>query len=272
MSKTFDKTKALCLGEGALMLVLSVVLGFVKIFSMPLGEVVNMMALIPVIIQSYRWFNLGKFGKVVCVSTALLAGVVQLLIALPGQLALGLEPSKLALKLVLEYILAYTVFGFGGILRDKSNKGIIITSFVVGALAVVPWVVLCTTSHSEVLAQTLAVSKWFSIATAVVVVVITALSWALKDKIHQSGFGITGALAVGYFCRIVLSTVATLLTVTPQVAGEIGVFKFSVLYNLTYLVPEVVVSALFLIAFCAIIDMDAESINVRMKNNPVFKG
>ena len=115
--------------EGALMVALAQVLGYLKIWRMPNGGSVTLVML-PIFVYCVRW----GFGRGLLAAFAL--SVLQFL--LDGGLALGWQ------SIIGDYLLAYTVLGLAGLL--SKTKGGFFWGALVGGLArlTVAWVVGAT--------------------------------------------------------------------------------------------------------------------------------
>ena len=105
------------LTEGAVMVALATALGYLKLFELPQGGAVCI-GMLPLFLYCVRW-GLGK-GLVCCFAY----GVLQLIF--DGAYAWGWT------SMLLDYILAYGIIGFTGVLRGK--KGGIFWATVVGCV------------------------------------------------------------------------------------------------------------------------------------------
>ena len=122
-----NKTKRLT--ESAMLLAIAIVLELVaKMFipEMPFGGQVTLVSMLPVVLISYR--HGMKWGFVASFTYALLEmalGAKTVSAAfLPGYFGDGAMIFNALLMCLLDYVLAFTVPGLGGIFRDKmENKG-----------------------------------------------------------------------------------------------------------------------------------------------------
>ena len=122
-----NKTKRLT--ESAMLLAIAIVLELVaKMFipEMPFGGQVTLVSMLPVVLISYR--HGMKWGFVASFTYALLEmalGAKTVSAAfLPGYFGDGAMIFNALLMCLLDYVLAFTVLGLGGIFRDKmENKG-----------------------------------------------------------------------------------------------------------------------------------------------------
>ena len=131
MTSSF-KTKRLV--ESALMIALSAILSFIILFRLPFGGSITACCMLPVILVSYRYGV--KWGFVTAFAFSLIQGIQGIAEGTFSAAALGVEngvfnggffsgsPLLAALGIfLLDYIIAFTVLGIGGIFRDKiKNK------------------------------------------------------------------------------------------------------------------------------------------------------
>lgn len=123
-----NRKKILALVEGAVMVALAFGLSFVKIFKLPWGGSVTLLSMLPIIVYSIR--NGAKYG-VMCSFVYALTQLAQGIIA-DGLFGWGLTPAMLIACIFLDYIGAFTVLGFAGMLRSKDMKG-----WIGGAVSVI---------------------------------------------------------------------------------------------------------------------------------------
>ncbi len=96
---------------GGMLVALGTVLSFVKVLDLPYGGSITLCSMLPVMVFAYRAGT--KWG----LAAGLVFSVLQLLFGM-GSLK-GLSPMMLVGSILLDYILAFTVLGFGGIFRGK---------------------------------------------------------------------------------------------------------------------------------------------------------
>ncbi len=104
----------------AIMVALGAVLSLVKVVKMPFGGSVTLLSMLPCVMVSVM---LGlKWG----LAASFVESVIQLVfgITMDGVLGWGLTPAMLIGTILLDYILAYTVIGLAGALRNKGYMGI----------------------------------------------------------------------------------------------------------------------------------------------------
>ena len=132
------QTKTKRLTESAMLLALAIVLELVSkafIPEMPFGGQVPLVSMLPVVLISYR--HGVKWGLVSGFCYALLEMVIGAKTVAaafqPGYFGDGAMIGNAMLMCLLDYVLAFTVLGLGGIFRDKiQNKGM---ALMCGSLA-----------------------------------------------------------------------------------------------------------------------------------------
>ena len=131
MTQSF-KTKRLV--ESALMIALSTILSFIIIFRLPFGGSITACCMLPVILAAYRYGT--KWGLVTAFAFSLIQGIQGIAEGTFSAASLGVENgvfnggffsgSTLLASFgifLLDYIIAFTVLGFGGIFRNRiKNK------------------------------------------------------------------------------------------------------------------------------------------------------
>lgn len=113
-----SKTKIMV--ECAILVALSTVLSFVKIWHMPWGGSVTLFSMLPVCYISVRHGIKWGFGS------SFLYAVIQLFlgITVDGLLGWGLTGGILAACILLDYMIAFTALGFSGFFAKKGFAGI----------------------------------------------------------------------------------------------------------------------------------------------------
>ena len=97
--------------ECALMLALSVVLSYIKFFSLPFDGSITLFSMLPICLISIKYGISWGLGTAFCYSWfQILQG---------GVFGWGLTPTMLIASLFLDYLLAFTVLGLAGIFRKK---------------------------------------------------------------------------------------------------------------------------------------------------------
>ena len=129
------KTKRLT--ESAMLLALAIVLELISkaiIPEMPFGGQVTLVAMLPVVLISYRYGVKWGFVSGFCYALLEMALGAKTVSAAfqPGYFGDGTMIFKAILMCLLDYLLAYTMMGLGGVFRDKiKNPG---TSLMCGSL------------------------------------------------------------------------------------------------------------------------------------------
>lgn len=119
-------TKTLRLTESAIMLALGFILSLLKIIDMPFGGSVTVFSMLPVIIIAYRYGT--PWGLLVGFTASLL----QMLSGLKN-LTYGTSAGAVIAIIALDYVIAFTGMGLGGIFRGKiKDQGM---SIALGALS-----------------------------------------------------------------------------------------------------------------------------------------
>ncbi len=109
------KVYALC--ECAILLALSVALSYVKFLSLPFDGSITLFSMLPVCLVAIKYGTKWGLGTAFCFSWfQILQG---------GVFGWGLTPTMLISSLLLDYIVAYTVLGFAGMLRKKGYWGML---------------------------------------------------------------------------------------------------------------------------------------------------
>ena len=104
------------LAETAIMIAVAMILAeFVKPFQSPFGGGISICGMVPIILVSYRWgVKWGFFS-------AFVFGVLQLFMGIAKN-SFAFELWLVIIDVILEYILAYTLLGLGGIFRNRFKK------------------------------------------------------------------------------------------------------------------------------------------------------
>ena len=156
------KTNTRKLTESAMLLALAIILELVaKMFipELPFGGQITLVSMLPVVLISYR--HGLKWGFVAAFTYALLEmalGAKTVSAAfLPGYFGDGAMIFNAILMCLLDYVLAFTVLGLGGIFRNKiKNKGV---SLALGSLVALGARYLCHILSGYILFGSYA--EWF---------------------------------------------------------------------------------------------------------------
>ena len=124
--KNTKSTRIFALCECAIMLALSVVLSYIKIFTLPFDGSITLFSMLPICLISIKYGIAWGLGTAFCYSWfQILQG---------GVFAWGLTPTMLIASLFLDYILAFTVLGLAGLFRKKGLLGMVLGIVMVCAL------------------------------------------------------------------------------------------------------------------------------------------
>lgn len=99
--------------ECAILVALSFVLSFLKVWEMPFGGSVTLLSMLPVCVAALR--HGPKWG----LGTAFVYSITQALVS--GAAGWGLSPKVLVICYLLDYIIAFTVLGLAGFAKGKSD-------------------------------------------------------------------------------------------------------------------------------------------------------
>ena len=124
-TKTQSATRRLVLS--AMLLAIATVLSMIKIVDMPYGGSVTLASMLPVVIIAYR------FGTPWGLVSGFVYSIIQMLLGLKNFSYVTGAASIIALAL-LDYLLAFTALGLGGIFRKKNGSQP--AAFVAGSLLV----------------------------------------------------------------------------------------------------------------------------------------
>lgn len=122
------KTKIQKMCVTAVLLALATVLSILKPFSLPFGGSVTLLSMLPIIIISLI------YGTRHGVASAFIYSLIQLGLDLGSVLSWGLTPYALIGTIVLDYVLAFTLLGLGGLFKNKGLIGVIAGTVLVLAL------------------------------------------------------------------------------------------------------------------------------------------
>lgn len=124
------QTKLLRLVESGLLLGVAAVLSFVKVLDLPYGGSVTACAALPILLVSYRHgVGWGLF-------TGFAYALIQLLTGL-NTVSYFTSPLSIVAVILLDYLLAFTVMGLGGLFRRRVNgqgKALVLGALLTGAL------------------------------------------------------------------------------------------------------------------------------------------
>lgn len=196
---TNTKTKRLV--ETALLLALATLLSLFKPFELPFGGGITLLSMLPIVLIAYRYGT--KWG----LFAAFVGAILQMLVGLktvtaffmPGDSQMAVW--KAILVCLIDYIIAYTVLGLGGIFRNKCKKAR--TALCLGSIVALLFRYIAHIISGAIFFGTWA--EWF---------------------FTQEGFYKIGSSIMNNFSGNGLS------------------FIYSVFYNGTYMIPEIIFTAI----------------------------
>ena len=111
-------SKIRILAECAVMVALSTVLSFIKIYRLPWGGSITLLSMLPVIMFSIRWglkwgLNCSGLNAIVQLGQGIIGGLF----------GWGLTPAMLLGCIFLDYLLPYFAIGFSGMFRKMGQYG-----------------------------------------------------------------------------------------------------------------------------------------------------
>lgn len=206
MHKQITKTKKLVLT--AMLLAAATMLSFFKLFELPFGGTVTPGSMMPIVLIAYLYGT--RWG----ITSSLIYGVLQLLCGMGTVSAFFLPGESRMLPLyavsicILDYILAYGVLGFAGVFKGKkSDDSISLTMGIILAVAL------------RYIVHTVSGALFFG----------AWAEWFFADSTGLSQIGILQG-----FCT----------WVTNHVSGVGLSILYSVIYNGSYMIPELIITAL----------------------------
>lgn len=108
------QSKTARLTESAIMIALGTVLSILKLIDLPYGGSVTIAHMLPVILIAYRYGT--RWG----LFTGAVYGLLQMLLGIKNLFALNV--AGILAVLLLDYVIAYTVMGFGGVFRRRTSQ------------------------------------------------------------------------------------------------------------------------------------------------------
>ena len=255
----------MALVEAGVMLALATVLSLIPLSKMPFGGSVTLFSMLPIAIYSYRWIKQNSFKVLSSIGVAVVYSIIQLLLGLENfSYVNGL--FSYAVVAVFDYILAFGVLCLGGIFRGKNETFSILFSAVSSAIAIVVFTLALMLSGDDEAAATLKKFWWIIVVEAAIVLVLTVLALIFKNKVHKSGIALAAGITLACVLRAI-SHIISGITVWAGYAPDGAAVAYSLYYNLSYMIPESVITVVIAVIACAIIDFDAQTLNVRMKTN-----
>ena len=195
-----------------MMIALGSILSMLKLYELPFGGTVTVASMVPVVLVGYiygvKW---GLFTSFIYSVLQLILGVATGIVSrmfLPGDEQMVLTAAISIC--VLDYILAYVMLGFGGVFKGKMKSKQM--EIVLGAALCI---FLCWVMHT--LSGFIFYGAW--------------AEWFFSD----AATGLAQIPALTGFCNWVLSTMN----------GKTLALFYSMVYNGAYMLPELVITAVF---------------------------
>ena len=124
--------------EGAVMLALATALSYIRIYKLPWGGSITLFSMLPIVLFSIRR------GLKAGLAVSFLFSLIQFFQGIgDGLFGWGLTPFMLIACILLDYIIAFTVLGLGGLFRKKKTAGWIGGIVIAIALAADPDILIC---------------------------------------------------------------------------------------------------------------------------------
>lgn len=183
-----SNTSLIWLTESAVMIALSTILSLIKIFDLPYGGSITAGSMLPIILIAYR------YGTSKGLITGLAYSAIQLIFGL-GSVSYATSFTAAVAIILLDYIVAFTVTGLGGIFRKKENDNQT-SSIISGALLVCLLRFICHTvsgctvwagvsiPSSDGLIYSLSYNATYMIPETIIVLLI---AWYITGIIDFSG-------------------------------------------------------------------------------------
>ena len=200
------KTKKLVLT--ALLLAIGTLLSFIQIIRLPFGGAVTLASMVPIVLISYiygtKW---GLFSSFVYALLQILSGMGTVsAFFMPGESQMVLWMAVCVC--VLDYLLAYTMLGFGGIFKNKLKN----SSLEISLGAVVS---LFLRFLVHIISGAVFFGSW--------------ASWFFGDE-----SGLSQIPALSGFCSWVIE----------NLSGNAIAVLYSVIYNGAYMIPEIIITVI----------------------------
>ena len=107
--------KVLCLAESAVMVALAFGLSYAKLFEMPLGGSITLCSMLPIMLIAI------KYGPLVGLSCGFIYSGTQILQGFGSIFTVGYTGGVVAVMLIFDYVLPFTLLGLAGIFGKKNR-------------------------------------------------------------------------------------------------------------------------------------------------------
>ena len=202
------KTKKMIISS--LLIATATILSLIKVFELPFGGTITIASMSPIIILSYiygtKW---GLFSAFVYSLIQLICGVgsgIVSIMFLPGEEQMLLWQAISIC--ILDYLFAYLVLGFGGILKNKLKSSTL--EIILGSIIAIT---LCWSMHT--LSGFIFYGSW--------------AEWFFSDSTGLSQIAFTKP-----FCDFVIT----------HISGNGLALFYSIVYNGAYMIPEMILTAI----------------------------
>ena len=251
------------LAEGGIMIAMAIVLSLVTIFKMPFGGGVTLFSMLPIGIYAYR------FRTPQALTVAVLFGLAQMLIGLKN-FSYVHGVGSYVMVAVFDYILAFGVLGFSGMFKKmKKTSAILISAALILVTIVLFTVSLLSSGDADILAELKA--RWWIIALEVcVLVVLTVLALVFQTRATNSSVIIATGLAATGVLRFVCHFISGVSVWSGYAADKTAVM-YSLYYNLSYMIPEIILTVFMAALLSNLINFDAEILDVIWKDDSKVK-
>lgn len=251
------------LAEGGIMLALAVILSIVTIFKMPFGGSVTLFSMLPIAIYAYRY----HLPQALIVSV--LFGIIQLVIGLENFSYVHGIGSYIMVA-VFDYILAFGVLGFSGMFKKAKKTTAIICAGVLVLITVVVFTLSLLSSGDADMIAELKNRWWLVAAEAGITILLTVLALVFQKKATAASITIASGIAVTGVLRFVCHFISG-VTVWSEYAADKTAVMYSLYYNLSYMLPEIILSIMMAAILSNLLNFDAETMDVIWKDDSKVK-
>ena len=259
-----NKTQKIhAIAEGGIMLALAVLLSLVTIFKMPFGGGVTLFSMLPIGIYAYR------FRTPQAIAVAVLYGIIQMIIGLKN-FSYVQGVGSYAVVAIFDYLLAFGVLGFSGLFKKTKRTTAIVISAVLILLTVILFTgSLLSSGDKDMIAELK--SRWWIIALeAGIVIALMILALVFQKRATASSVSIATGLALTGVLRFVCHFISG-VTVWSEYAADKTAVMYSLYYNLSYMIPEIILTVFMAALLGNLLNFDAEVMDVIWKDDSKVK-
>ena len=259
-----NKTQKIhAVAEGGIMVAMAVVMSLVTIFKMPFGGGVTLFSMLPIGIYAYR------FKTPHAIAVAVIFGITQMIIGLKNFSYVQGVGSYIVVALF-DYILAFGVLGFSGMFKKtKKTTSIIISAALIIITIILFTLALLSSKDGEIITELK--SRWWIIALETgVVLVLTVLAIIFQNRATASSVSIATGLAVTGVLRFVCHFISGVSVWSGYAADKTAVM-YSLYYNLSYMIPEIILTVFIAAVISNLLNFDAEIMDVIWKDDTGIK-